>query len=74
MGTRHASDAALPDSFDSRPSAFSDAESVRTEPRFRAQLPASDDDLVSVLALATENVRARQVYEWERQRRASAAW
>lgn len=31
----------------------------------------TDDDLLSDLALAGENVRARQVFEWELKRRAT---
>jgi|GEM_PF-1982385 hypothetical protein len=31
-----------------------------------------DDDLVSALAVAKENVRARQVFDWERVRRQCA--
>ncbi len=31
-----------------------------------------EDDLISALAVATENVRARQVFDWERARRRCA--
>ncbi|OYT72017.1 MAG: hypothetical protein CFK52_06550 [Chloracidobacterium sp. CP2_5A] len=31
-----------------------------------------EDDLISALAVATENVRARQVFDWERARRQCA--
>ncbi|MBI4747325.1 MAG: hypothetical protein HY774_02485 [Acidobacteria bacterium] len=35
------------------------------------RLDSTDDDLLSVLAKATENVRAQQVFAWEQIRRQS---
>jgi hypothetical protein len=49
---------------------ISDLESQRESThRSRSVSPASDDEVLSVLAEALENQRARQAFEWEAVRR-----
>jgi hypothetical protein len=44
---------------------------VQADARATRTTEFTDDDLLSDLALAGENVRARQVFEWELKRRAT---
>lgn len=71
MGKRPMTDTSLTKPISPFSSAMPFGQFVQADARTSRTTEITDEDLLADLALAGENVRARQVFEWELKRRAT---